>query len=114
MIRFAPLLLLLLAACTPSVRQAAQDETLSVRDGALVLQMASPIVSFEGAVKGTIVCTSPVVCAPLSGPWVGVSLPTGQYPARVVLGRVEKPPGDAFGFVNLASGRKSVQVELTP
>ena len=113
MTRAALLLTLLLVSCTPSVRQAAPDETLSVQDGTLVLQMVTPVVSFEGAVKGTIACAPPVVCAPLSGPWVGVSLPSGAYPARVVLGRVEKPPSDAFGFVNFASGRKSVQVELT-
>jgi len=60
------------------------------------------------------VTVQPRPCEPVAGDWRALDLPPGSYGLRVVVGRIDKPPGAGFANVNLENGRESFRVELTP
>ncbi len=62
------------------------------------------------------VTAQPRPCEPVAGDWRALDLPPGSYGLRVLVARIDKPPGGLSGFadVNLEGARESFRVELTP
>jgi len=125
----AAILALLLTSCVPTLTTVdPTDPGAPVRftcaKGECVItadaNVTEAYVSLEGPVTSRYcsgaVTVLPRPCKPVAGDWRALDLPPGNYGLRVVVARIDKPPGMLEGFadVNLENVNESFRVELRP
>lgn len=123
------LALSMLVSCAPTLTPVdPTDPEPPVRftctEGECAITAASAILEVYAAIDGPVtskycagaVTVQPRPCKPVAGNWRALDLPAGSYGLRVLVGRIDKPPGTLEGFadVNLLNARESFRVELTP
>ncbi len=120
------LLALPLTSCFPTLTEDSSRVQFTCATGECVIAADADILEAYIALESPVtskycmgaVTAQPRPCEPVAGDWRALDLPLGNYGLRVLVGRIDKPPGEGkakgFADVNLEGARESFRAELKP